>query len=198
MFKFKHRPSSLFSLPPPLFSAARLPRDCPHGPSMGGDNICTLSHTMSRHHFPPTPLRQTQACRTPSSSTGVSPPTSLTVVAVGSGPSAAVHVLVCQHVASVNIIIILAYDIQPCLARSRHADLTTCQICLFHCEFSELAISLTTAHRTTPPSGSHSYSHTLHHVTLPPSWSARRGPKTSSPYVIKPFSTPFHSRLSPA
>ena len=67
-FKFKHHSSSLFS-PPPLLTAARcLLRDCPHGPSMGGDDICAC-YVMS----PPSPcpgplLCQMQAHPTPSSS----------------------------------------------------------------------------------------------------------------------------------
>lgn len=59
------------------------------------------------------------------------------------------------------------------------------QVCcsqLCYCEFSELAMSLTTAQCMTPPA------HTAHHVTLPP-WLSHWGPKTSSLHVIEPCPT---------
>ena len=75
-FKFKHCSSSLFS-PPSLFAAAHhLLRDCPHGPSMGGDNICTC-HVTSLPSTSPTSSNASMP--NPSLSLGVWSPTLPTV-----------------------------------------------------------------------------------------------------------------------
>jgi hypothetical protein len=67
-FKFKHRSSSLFSPPPPLFSAVRhLPRDfflptwAKYGRGRYLHTVVTASYIMLRHRPPPTPLRRQNA-----------------------------------------------------------------------------------------------------------------------------------------